>query len=320
MSGPSRRKSGRRGLPCLKSGSHTGQWCGSTVPGRCDGLLVLLIVGDPLDRRGADDVEAWCGKLSERRSTPSPGPGAPGPGKGRPRPKVRGVWSRAVAGDLGRMKAARQTVGNEVILPVAANGAHGRMHAIWGVRDALAGPRRALAHEPVTADDVAVLGMVGDDVLPDVAATGDGMVSHRSSRTSTAGSSTHPLPVGSARACGPRRARCGCPRIARPTSVKGAAVPSRLTAWTSDTVREWTPIAARRDDRSAQRGEPGRCDKPVAVRTCPRYRPRPAGPAVAPASGRPGLRYHGPGRDRSRRLAVAIRATYGRPDAAAADG
>lgn len=92
-------------------------------------------------------------------------------GEGIPRVKIKIGESggTAVARDLARMAAARRTIGDDAELYVDANGGYQRKQAVRVAR--------AAAHldvrwyeEPVSSDDLVGLGLVRDQVLPDVTA------------------------------------------------------------------------------------------------------------------------------------------------------
>jgi L-alanine-DL-glutamate epimerase-like enolase superfamily enzyme len=91
--------------------------------------------------------------------------------QGIPRVKIKIGEScgTEVARDLDRMAAARRTVGEDVELFVDANGGYGRKQAIR-VAHAAADLDVRWFEEPVSSDDLVGLGVVRDQVLPDVAA------------------------------------------------------------------------------------------------------------------------------------------------------
>ncbi|MFE9690244.1 enolase C-terminal domain-like protein [Micromonospora sp. NPDC005806] len=71
--------------------------------------------------------------------------------------------------DLARMAAARRTIGDDAELYVDANGGYQRKQAVRVIR-AAADLDVRWYEEPVSSDDLAGLGLVRDQVLPDVAA------------------------------------------------------------------------------------------------------------------------------------------------------
>ncbi|TWH70150.1 L-alanine-DL-glutamate epimerase-like enolase superfamily enzyme [Micromonospora olivasterospora] len=91
--------------------------------------------------------------------------------QGIPRIKIKigGSCGTEVPRDLARMSAARRTIGGAAELYVDANGAYQRKQAIRVAR-AAADLDVRWYEEPVSSDDLAGLGLVRDQVLPDVAA------------------------------------------------------------------------------------------------------------------------------------------------------
>lgn len=90
---------------------------------------------------------------------------------GIPRVKIKigESWGANTGRDVARMTAARRTVGDDVELYVDANGAYERKQAIR-VMQAAADLDVRWYEEPVSSDDLTGLGIVRDNVLPDVAA------------------------------------------------------------------------------------------------------------------------------------------------------
>lgn len=91
--------------------------------------------------------------------------------EGIPRVKVKigESWGTEISRDLARMAAARRTIGDDAELYVDANGAYQRKQAIRVMRDAADLDVRWY-EEPVSSDDLPGLGLVRNQVLPDVAA------------------------------------------------------------------------------------------------------------------------------------------------------
>ncbi|MFU8871788.1 enolase C-terminal domain-like protein [Micromonospora sp. SL4-19] len=91
--------------------------------------------------------------------------------EGIPRVKIKigESWGTDVPRDLARMAAARHTIGDDAELYVDANGGYQRKQAVRMMR-AAADLDVRWYEEPVSSDDLAGLGLVRDQVLPDVAA------------------------------------------------------------------------------------------------------------------------------------------------------
>lgn len=91
--------------------------------------------------------------------------------EGIPRVKIKigESWGTEVPRDLARMAAARRIIGDDTELYVDANGAYQRKQAVRVMRSAADLDVRWY-EEPVSSDDLPGLGLVRDQVLPDVAA------------------------------------------------------------------------------------------------------------------------------------------------------
>ncbi|MFG2052574.1 enolase C-terminal domain-like protein [Micromonospora sp. NPDC048930] len=91
--------------------------------------------------------------------------------QGIPRVKIKIAEScgTEVGRDLARMAAARRAIGDDAELYVDANGGYQRKQAVRVMR-AAADLEVRWYEEPVSSDDLAGLGLVRDQVLPDVAA------------------------------------------------------------------------------------------------------------------------------------------------------
>ncbi|MCW3843733.1 mandelate racemase [Micromonospora yasonensis] len=91
--------------------------------------------------------------------------------QGIPRVKIKigESWGTEAPRDLARMAAARRTIGDDAELYVDANGGYQRKQAVRVMR-AAADLDVRWYEEPVSSDDLAGLGLVRDQVLPDVAA------------------------------------------------------------------------------------------------------------------------------------------------------
>ncbi|PZG01770.1 enolase C-terminal domain-like protein [Micromonospora deserti] len=91
--------------------------------------------------------------------------------EGIPRVKIKigESWGADVGRDLARMADARRTIGDGAELYVDANGAYQRKQAIRVAR-AAADLDVRWYEEPVSSDDLVGLGLVRDQVLPDVTA------------------------------------------------------------------------------------------------------------------------------------------------------
>ncbi|MFD2765315.1 enolase C-terminal domain-like protein [Micromonospora eburnea] len=91
--------------------------------------------------------------------------------QGIPRVKIKigESWGTEVPRDLARMAAARRVIGDDTELYVDANGAYQRKQAVRVMR-AAADLDVRWYEEPVSSDDLVGLGLVRDQVRPDVAA------------------------------------------------------------------------------------------------------------------------------------------------------
>ncbi|SCF09767.1 L-alanine-DL-glutamate epimerase [Micromonospora viridifaciens] len=91
--------------------------------------------------------------------------------QGIPRVKIKigESWGTDVSRDLARMAAARHVIGDDAELYVDANGAYQRKQAVQVMR-AAADLDVRWYEEPVSSDDLVGLGLVRDQVRPDVAA------------------------------------------------------------------------------------------------------------------------------------------------------